>query len=92
MAKVKRSTHKTKNTLIKKISSILSRVLLWFLMFTVLWVLIYRFVNPPITLLMIQRNIERSSDDKPSKMKKEWVDFDDISNNMKRAAVSAEDQ
>lgn len=92
MAKTKRSATKTKNPLLKKFSSILSKVLLWFLMVTVLWVLVYRFVNPPITLLMIQRNIERSADDKSSKMEKEWVDFDDISDNMKRAAVSAEDQ
>jgi monofunctional biosynthetic peptidoglycan transglycosylase len=92
MAKMKRSHAKTKNSLLKRISSILSKVLLWFLMVTVLWVLFYRFVNPPITLLMIQRNMERSSDDKPFKMEKEWVDFEDISNNMKRAAVSAEDQ
>jgi monofunctional biosynthetic peptidoglycan transglycosylase len=89
---MKRSHAKTKNSLLKRISSILSKVLLWFLMVTVLWVLFYRFVNPPITLLMIQRNMERSSDDKPFKMEKEWVDFEDISNNMKRAAVSAEDQ
>lgn len=92
MAKTKRSATKTKNPLLKKISSILSKVLLWFLMVSVFWVLVYRFVNPPITLLMVQRNMERSSEDKPSKMKKEWVDFEDISDNMKRAAVSAEDQ
>jgi monofunctional biosynthetic peptidoglycan transglycosylase len=92
MAKTKRSAAKTKNPLLKKFSSILSKVLLWFLMVTVLWVLVYRFVNPPITLLMIQRNMERSADDKSSKMEKTWVDFDDISDNMKRAAVSAEDQ
>lgn len=61
-------------------------------MVTVLWVLCYRFINPPITLLMIQRNFERSADDKPFRMEKKWVDFDDISDNMKRAAVSAEDQ
>jgi monofunctional biosynthetic peptidoglycan transglycosylase len=92
MAKPKRSVGKTNNSLLKKISSILSKVLLWFLMVTVLWVLVYKFVNPPITLLMVQRNMERSSADRPSKMKKEWVDFEDISDNMKRAAVSAEDQ
>ena len=92
MAKMKRSPAKTKNSLLKRISSILSKVLLWFLMVTVLWVLFYRFVNPPITLLMVQRNMERSSDDKPFKMEKEWVDFEEISDNMKRAAVSAEDQ
>lgn len=70
----------------------ITRIFLWFLMVTVLWVLCYRFINPPITLLMIQRNFERSADDKPFRMDKKWVDFDDISDNMKRAAVSAEDQ
>ncbi|WP_214228682.1 monofunctional biosynthetic peptidoglycan transglycosylase [Pedobacter sp. B4-66] len=94
MAKRKWATGKTnsKSPLLKKITNIVTKVFLWFLMVTVLWVLIYRFVNPPITLLMIQRNIERSSDEKPFKMEKKWVDFEDISDNMKRAAVSAEDQ
>nr|WP_294870228.1 monofunctional biosynthetic peptidoglycan transglycosylase [uncultured Pedobacter sp.] len=94
MAKRKRVTSKTnsKSPLFKKITTIVTRVFLWFLMVTVLWVLVYRFINPPITLLMIQRNLERSSDDKPFRMEKKWVDFEDISDNMKRAAVSAEDQ
>ncbi len=77
---------------LKNITSIITRIFLWFLMVTVLWVLVYRFVNPPITLLMIQRNMERNATGKIAKMEKEWVDFDRISNNMKRAAVSAEDQ
>ncbi|NQX43630.1 monofunctional biosynthetic peptidoglycan transglycosylase [Pedobacter steynii] len=92
MATKRRTSAKAKSPLLKKITGILTKVFLWFLMVTVLWVLFYRFVNPPITLLMIQRNIERSSEDKPSKMEKKWVDFDDMSDNMKRAAVSAEDQ
>jgi len=94
MAKRKQATGKTnsKSPLFKKITTIVTKVFLWFLMVTVLWVLVYRFVNPPITLLMIQRNLERSSNDKPFKMEKKWVDFEDISDNMKRAAVSAEDQ
>ncbi|RZK80718.1 MAG: monofunctional biosynthetic peptidoglycan transglycosylase [Pedobacter sp.] len=92
MAKRKRSVNNSKNPLLKKVTNIVTRIFLWFLMVTVLWVLVYRFINPPITLLMIQRNLERSSDDKPAKMEKEWVDFEDISDNMKRAAVSAEDQ
>lgn len=41
---------------------------------------------------MIERNIERKSDGKSFKTAKKWVAFDDISDNMKRAAVSAEDQ
>lgn len=92
MATKRRKPTKSKSPLLKKITDILTKFLLWFLMVTVLWVLFYRFVNPPITLLMIQRNIERSTNDKPAKMEKKWVDFDDMSDNMKRAAVSAEDQ
>lgn len=70
----------------------MSKVLIWFLMVSVLWVLIYRFINPPITLLMIGRNIERKAHGKSFKTEKKWVRFEDMSDNMKRAAVSAEDQ
>lgn len=92
MAKKKRSNGKNKRSLVKKITTLLSHVFLWFLLVSVLWVLAYRFINPPITLLMVLRNIERKTDGKPVKMEKDWVDFKDMSDNMKRAAVSAEDQ
>lgn len=92
MAQTKRSNGNSKQTLTKKITALLGRILVWFLMVTIIWVLLYRFINPPITLLMVLRNIERSSDGKPAKMEKKWVDFDEMSDNMKRAAVSAEDQ
>lgn len=92
MAQKKRSNSKSKQSLTKKITSLLTRIFLWFLLVSVLWVLVYRFINPPITLLMVLRNIERKSEGKPAKLEKEWVDFEDMSDNMKRAAVSAEDQ
>ncbi|HWW41077.1 monofunctional biosynthetic peptidoglycan transglycosylase [Pedobacter sp.] len=92
MAQKKRSATKTKSPLLKKITSILSRILIWFLSVSILWVLAYRFINPPITLLMIERNIERKADGKTFKTDKKWMRFEDISDNMKRAAVSAEDQ
>lgn len=92
MSKRKRTSRKSGPSLFKRIVSVVTRVFLWFLMVSVLWVLAYRFINPPITLLMVLRNIERKTDGKPGKMEMEWVDFEDISDNMKRAAVSAEDQ
>ncbi|HKG07857.1 MAG TPA: monofunctional biosynthetic peptidoglycan transglycosylase [Pedobacter sp.] len=92
MVKKKKARPKSRSLLFKKIGTVAGKVLLWFVMVTAFWVLVYRFVNPPITLLMIQRNIERNSADKSFKMEKDWVDFEDISDNMKRAAVSAEDQ
>jgi monofunctional biosynthetic peptidoglycan transglycosylase len=58
---------------------------------SVLWVLVYRFVNPPVTWLMISRGFERKSDGKDWKIDKQWVDFADIAEPMKRAAVAAED-
>ncbi|WP_316816121.1 monofunctional biosynthetic peptidoglycan transglycosylase [Pedobacter nyackensis] len=92
MAQKKRSNTKSKQSFTKKLSAVLTRIFLWFLLVSVLWVLAYRFINPPITLLMVLRNIERKTDGKPAKLEKEWVDFEDMSDNMKRAAVSAEDQ
>jgi monofunctional biosynthetic peptidoglycan transglycosylase len=85
----KRTQKKTK---FKRISIFVGKVLIWFVLVTVIWVLAYRFINPPITLLMVQRNWERKAGDQPAKIAKKWVDFKDISDNMKRAAVSAEDQ
>lgn len=92
MAKRKTNSGKTKPTLWKRIVRITAKVLLWFFLVSVLWVLAYRFINPPITLLMVQRNIERKANGKQFKLAKTWVKFDEISDNMKRAAVSAEDQ
>lgn len=92
MAQRKQTKTKKTSATFKRITSVMTRIFIWFLLVTVLWVLVYRFVNPPITLLMIQRNMERNAADRPVKMEKKWVDFEDISDNMKRAAVSAEDQ
>jgi monofunctional biosynthetic peptidoglycan transglycosylase len=55
-------------------------------------VILYRFVNPPFTWLMVQRGFERKADGKDWKTDKKWVAFDDIADPMKRAAVAAEDQ
>ncbi len=41
---------------------------------------------------MIQRGFERKADGKDWKIDKKWVDFDQIADPMKRAAVAAEDQ
>jgi monofunctional biosynthetic peptidoglycan transglycosylase len=91
MAK-RKAPHKTnKAPLITRIAKIAGKILLWFVLVSILWVLAYRFINPPITLLMIQRNVERKTDGKKMKLEKKWVRFDEISDNMTRAAVSAED-
>ena len=92
MSKKRPSKSNSKTPLSKKIINIVSKVFLYFLFVSIIWVIAYRFINPPLTLLMALRNIERKADGKSFKTEKKWVDFKDMSNNMKRAAVSAEDQ
>src|SRR5690554_2596335 len=68
----------------------LSKVALYFVLFSIAWVLLYRFVNPPVTWLMIQRDFENSAHSEPKTARK-WVKYDDLSANMKKAVVASED-
>lgn len=85
----KKNNHK--EPVIKIIKRVVIKTVLWFLGITVFLVLLYKLINPPITYLMVQRGFERKADDKSFKIDKEWRDFEDISNNLKRAVIAAED-
>lgn len=65
--------------------------LLYFVGVSVFWVLLYKFVNPPITYLMVQRAFERKADGKSWKIDKEWKDFNELSFNLRKAAIAGED-
>ena len=56
-----------------------------FLLVSVLWVLLYRFVNPPITVTMIGDMVSGRS------ATSEWLGIDEIDRDMVRAVVAAED-
>lgn len=75
----------------RMIVKVIKRIMLWFFAISIFWVLLYKFVNPPITFLMIERGFERLADGKNWKLKKDWKDFDDISLNLKRATLAGED-
>lgn len=62
-----------------------------FFVITILWVIALRFINPPITYLMIQRGFEWKAAGKGFKIEKQWLDYDELSNNLKRAAIAGED-
>ncbi len=67
------------------------RILIGFFVITIFWVLALKFINPPITYLMIKRGFEWKDAGKGFKIEKQWLDYDDISNNLKRAAIAGED-
>lgn len=62
-----------------------------FFLITIGWVIVLSFINPPITWLMVQRAIERKSDGKEWMITKKWIKYDDLSDNLKRAAIAGED-
>jgi monofunctional biosynthetic peptidoglycan transglycosylase len=92
MARKNRKSKIHRPGILKLILRILKLVCILYFGITILWVILYRFINPPITLLMIERGFERKSDGKEWKIDKRWVDFDSIADPMKRAAVASEDQ
>lgn len=81
-----------KNSIVRLLLRIFKLALIFFVGASLFGVLLFRFVNPPFTWLMIERGFERKAAGKEWKIDKEWKDFDEISDNMKRAAVAAEDQ
>ena len=91
----KTNTTKTKGKkrIGRKIFKFISYSILGFFIFSILITIAYRFINPPLTILMVRRSIEQSfSDKRDFRFKKDWVDLDEISPNMVRAVVSTEDQ
>ncbi|RKD18247.1 monofunctional biosynthetic peptidoglycan transglycosylase [Pelobium manganitolerans] len=82
---------KKHNTLGQRLAKWMLKILLYFLGITLGWVLLYKFINPPITYLMVQRGFERKADGKSFKIDKQWLSFDELSNNLKKAAIAGED-
>lgn len=74
-----------------KLLGYLKKVVLYFFIVTIAWVIICRFINPPVTWLMVQRGFERIGDGRGWKLEKDWRDFDELSDNLKYAAIGGED-
>jgi monofunctional biosynthetic peptidoglycan transglycosylase len=76
----------------------LNRIFSWikwiaiaYVLITVLAVILFRFVNPPVTPLMIFRKIHNTSAGKKAALMKKWVPIEKISPNMIQAVVASED-
>src|SRR5690349_5006908 len=93
MAKRKSTSKKSgkKRSTSSRVARILRVIFIWFFSISLIWVLSTRFINPPLTWLMVQRGLERKADGKDWKLEKEWKSFDELSNNLKIAAMAGED-
>jgi len=75
--------------MIKKLFRFLVKTTLWFIVLSVLWVLVYRFVPVPATPLMAIRAFQAEGE---HEIRHDWVKLENISKSMQLAVISSEDQ
>ncbi len=64
----------------------------WFAIASILLVLLFRWVPPPGTALMVERKIESWTDGQPIDLQRTWKPWDQISDELKVAVMAGEDQ
>jgi monofunctional glycosyltransferase len=79
--KSRRGEHGT----VYRIGWFMGRAIVWFVAGSVLWVLIYRFVPPPVTFTMIGDIVRGES------VSRDWMPLSQIDPSMAQAAIAAED-
>lgn len=75
--------------MLKRIARRIFKLLIWFVVITVVWVVIYRYVPVPFTPLMAIRTFQAESS---YDIKHDWVALDQISEEIQLAVICAEDQ
>lgn len=70
----------------------LLRALLWFAAVSIVLVLVFRWVPPPGTALMLERKVQSWVSGEPIDLQREWVSWDHISDDLKVAVIAGEDQ
>jgi monofunctional biosynthetic peptidoglycan transglycosylase len=82
---IPRYKRRRKGSLVGRILGWIVKLILAFLIISVLWVLAYRFINPPTTITMIGDMVAGRG------AARDWMPIEDIDRDMVRAAIAAED-
>ncbi|HNW49892.1 MAG TPA: monofunctional biosynthetic peptidoglycan transglycosylase [Prolixibacteraceae bacterium] len=80
-----------KRSLFQKITTVVKWCVIAFFASTLLFVVLYRFVNPPITTFMAYQTTSRLIKGQNARFEKKWVPIENISPKMIRAVIAAED-
>lgn len=78
--------------MIRVIFVFLFKIILYFLLISVAWVLVLKFVPVWVTPHMIGRKIEASREGQKTKIYHDWESYENISKEMALAVVASEDQ
>ena len=89
---MRKQTDTKKTSLLKRILKFIPKLILIFVGISLFFVLLYRFVNPPLTPLMVTRFFQQAFDDKRTlNFQRDYVSIEDVSPNLINAVVAAED-
>lgn len=70
----------------------LSRALLWFAAGSIVLVLVFRWVPPPGTALMVERKVQSWVNGQSIDLQRDWEPWENISDELKVAVIAGEDQ
>lgn len=88
-------SQKGKSSGFQRVKRIIFRIarfaLIFFFGTSIFFTLVYRFINPPATPLMLIRVVENIADGKKPSISKDWVKLSDISPNIPLAVIASED-
>jgi len=76
----------------KKLFRFFGRLVVWFFVLSVGGVVLFRYLPVPFTPLMGIRTIQQVSSGEPPQLRHQWVSYDRISDDLKRAVIASEDQ
>ena len=77
--------------MLKKITRILFKILIWFVGISLFFVFLFKFVPVPFTPLMVSRAVENKLAGKEMFCNHEWVPIENISKNLQKAVIASED-
>ena len=78
--------------IVYKLLKLLLKIIIGFLVLSIVSVIIFRWVPVPITPLMLIRCVEPKSDGTTMKLEHDWVSLEKISPKLQLAVVCSEDQ
>ena len=78
--------------ILAKITKFILKTIFWFLITSIVSVILFRFVPVPVTPLMIIRCVEQKSEGKDMRLKHDWVPLEEINEKLQLAVVCSEDQ
>ncbi|MCO5248361.1 MAG: monofunctional biosynthetic peptidoglycan transglycosylase [Chitinophagales bacterium] len=76
----------------KWLFKLLFRFIFGIFLFSIVWVLAYKFINPPLTFTMIGNSFDNIKGDGPVIWQQDWKSLDEISSQYIKAVIASEDQ